>query len=576
MIDTSLYLPTDRRCSIISSCPPSNGGAGASGRFPHHFDDTMTPSDFGAFRDSHVRAVQPLAKEVNLAYWRAAISGKPEDFERSADLQVRLQRVYANRKDFDTVRRWREDGSVADPLEHRQLDLLFHTYLRNQIDPALNERITKLGSSIDNQFNVYRARIDGRTATSNDILRILKESNDSDLRRKAWNAAKEVGRIVHEDLMTLVRLRNDAATSLGYSNYYSMSMDLGEQSEEEIASLFDELDELTAEPFATLKQEADEKLASRFGISADEIRPWHYEDPFFQEVPKVYDVDLDRYYADRDIVDLVSRFYAGIGLDVSDIIANSDLFERQGKDQHAFCTDIDRMGDIRVLANVKPDETWTGTMLHELGHAVHDKFIDRSLPFLLRQEAHIFTTEAVAMLFGRLSKDAGWIQDTLGISPDERERIAPDLSKSLRLHQLIFARWSQVMMRFERALYLNPDQDLNALWWKLVSKHQMVALPDTVDFPHWASKTHIVSVPVYYHNYLLGELLASQFAACIGQSVLPDGQRSYTGQTSVGDYLKEKVFKSGARYRWDEMVQRSTGDALSPRYFVAEFVEARP
>ena len=51
----------------------------------------------------------------------------------------------------------------------------------------------------------------------------------------------------------------------------------------------------------------------------------------------------------------------------------SDLYEKPGKSPHAFCTDIDREGDVRVLANIVPNEYWMGTMLHELGHSVYSQ-----------------------------------------------------------------------------------------------------------------------------------------------------------------------------------------------------------
>ena len=43
----------------------------------------------------------------------------------------------------------------------------------------------------------------------------------------------------------------------------------------------------------------------------------------------------------------------------------------------------------------------------------------------------------------------------------------------LRNQLLIFSRWCQVMLRFEKAMYENPDQDLNKLWWDLVEKYQL-------------------------------------------------------------------------------------------------------
>jgi peptidyl-dipeptidase A len=534
----------------------------------------MSATEFTDFLESHLAQVEPLSRQVNLAYWNATISGKPRDFVKYAGLQVKLQHIYSDQRQFERIRKWREDHSLTDEIELRQIVLLYHTYLRNQIDPRLNERITKLQSKIENQFNIYRATVNGRKATSNDILRILKESDDSNLRREAWEAGKHVGTMVKDDLVALVHMRNEAAGSLGYDNYYSMAMALSEQNESDIVNLFDELETLTREPFMTLKAEVDRRLTSRFKIGPDDIRPWHYGDPFFQEAPRIYSVNLDAYYSDRGILELVARFYNGIGLAVDEILSRSDLYEKPGKDQHAYCTDIDRKGDIRILANIRNDETWTGTMLHELGHAVHDRYIDPSLPYLLRQEAHIFTTEAIAMLFGRLSKDPEWIRDMIRITEEEKTRIERDLVKSLRLNQLIFARWSQVMFHFERQLYLDPTQNLSRLWWDLVNEFQMLTPPDNTDFPHWAAKTHIVSAPAYYHNYLLGEVLASQLDHHIRRTVLGGAnRRSFSGQTSVGDYLKHKIFGPGARYRWDSLILQAVGEELSPGYFVREFVD---
>ena len=55
------------------------------------------------------------------------------------------------------------------------------------------------------------------------------------------------------------------------------------------------------------------------------------------------------------------------------MLGKSDLYEKKGKSPHAFCTDIDREGDVRVLANIVNNEYWMGTMLHELGHSVYSQ-----------------------------------------------------------------------------------------------------------------------------------------------------------------------------------------------------------
>jgi peptidyl-dipeptidase A len=41
----------------------------------------------------------------------------------------------------------------------------------------------------------------------------------------------------------------------------------------------------------------------------------------------------------------------------------------------------------------------------------------------------------------------------------------------------------------------------------------------------------------------------------------------------VGRYLREKVFGPGALYPWNEMIRRATGEPLTPKYFVEQFVK---
>src|SRR5207302_4136697 len=292
--------------------------------------------------------------------------------------------------------------------------------------------------------------------------------------------------------------------------FHGLQLFLNEQDGAELIKLFDSLDELTREPFRLAKAEIDAKLAADCGIKVDELRPWHYHDPFFQESPAVFATSIDAPYARADIPEMCRTFYASVGLPIDDVLVRSDLYEKPGKSPHAFCTDLDREGDVRVLANIVNNEMWTATMLHELGHSVYSsKNIPRALPYLVRMESHILTTEGVAMMFERLSKQRAWIEK-MGLKVADAKSFDETAAKILRNQLLIFSRWCQVMLRFEKSMYEDPDQDLNKLWWDLVEKYQMVKRPPNRSAPDYASKIHLVVAPVYYHNYMMGELFASQ------------------------------------------------------------------
>lgn len=519
--------------------------------------------------------VQPLTKESSLAYWNASLSGKDEEWKKSEDLNIELTKVFSNKDSFATLKKIKDSGAITDELLKRQLEVMYNAYLGNQVDTALLNEVIKMQTEIEKKYSNFRADVNGKKLSDNDIEEVLKTSTNSLELQKAWEGHKAIGPVVAQDIINLVKKRNEIAKQLGFNNYHEMSLKLSEQDPTEISSLFDELDNLTRDAFAGLKSEIDTYLSKKDNVKPEELMPWHYQNRFFQEAPAIYSVDLDKYYKNQNIEKLTTDYYSSIGLDISDMIAKSDLYEKPRKNQHAYCIDIDNLGDVRVLCNIKPNASWMGTMLHEFGHANYDKYIDQQLPYSLRNPAHTFTTEAIAMFFGRMSSNADFLIKMKLTDTADAAKVANESFKVLRLEQLTFSRWAQVMYRFEKSLYENPDQDLNNLWWDLVEKYQMIKRPANRNQPDWASKIHIATSPCYYHNYLLGELLASQFNHYVASTLLTSNNysQSYYGNLEVGSYFIDKVFKPGARYSWNEMIEKATGEKLTAKYYSEQFVK---
>ena len=517
----------------------------------------------------------PLYKDVCIASWNAETSGKEEEYAKAADLEFKMTKIFADKNDFAKVKKFKEEGNIKDELLKRQLDVIYNAYMGEQIDSAKTKAKIDLQSKISQAFNNFRPVVGNDTLSDNQVDSILRGSTDSKMLEATWSASKKSGAVVSAQVIELVKMRNEAAKELGFNNYHEMSLKLSEQDPAEIEKLFDELDSLTRDAFADLKNDIDSFFATRYKVKKEELMPWHYQNRFFQEAPNIYPVELDVYYKDKDIIDVTKNYYKGIGMDIDDMLKKSDMFERKGKNQHAFCMDVDKEGDVRVLCNTKNNSYWMNTLLHEFGHAVYSKYTDRQLPFFLRDAAHTFTTEAVAMFFGRLSSNPQWMVENLGISPEEAKKIADDCYKTLRLEQLTFSRWAQVMYRFEKGMYENPDQDLNKLWWDLVEKYQMLKRPEGRNEPDWASKIHIALYPCYYHNYLMGELLASQFSYYVAKNYYKTEDirsLSFGKNEEVGKFMIDKVFKPGMKYEWNVMIEKATGEKLTAKYYAKQFV----
>jgi len=164
----------------------------------------------------------------------------------------------------------------------------------------------------------------------------------------------------------------------------------------------------------------------------------------------------------------------------------------------------------------------------------------------------------------------------LGLTDAERAEVEKVSFRYLQFQQILFARWAMGMYNFEKAVYTDPDQDLNTLWWDLVEKYQLLHRPEGAPDAGWASKLHFTVASCYYHNYMLGELLASQWHNHIVRNILKlqsDANVSYVGDRRIGRYFCDEVFGPGAVYHWNEMIRRSTGEHLTPGYFAQQFIK---
>ena len=521
--------------------------------------------------------VAPINEEAGTAYWNGTITGSQEEFEKYTENNIKINTIFSNKETFEKLKKLKESGRINNPLLKRQLDVLYNSFLGNQVDTVLLNEISKKETALEQKYAEYRAVYKGSPINDNKVEEILRTSvNNKDL-EEVWLAHKGIGKLVSEDIIEVVKLRNKVAKSLGYDNFHTMSLMLSEQDPDEISDLFDELDSMTRDGFTKLKAEMDMTFSKRYGVKAEDLMPWHYQGRYFQEAPNLYPIDLDKYYAGKNLEKLTIDFYKGIGLDISSIMQNSDLYPKNNKNQHAFCIDINRNGDVRVLCNVTDNEQWMGTMLHEFGHGIYSLGHDSAgNPYFLREAAHTFTTEGVAMLFGRLSRNPQWMKQMLGLTDIEYNAIEENCIKATRLQQLVFSRWVQVVYRFEKEMYANPDQDLNNLWWNLVEKYQMLKRPANRNEPDWASKIHIALYPCYYHNYQLGELFASQMHYYIVNNISKSKDyknECYIGNKEIGLWMQKYIFNPGMRYPWNEMIKNATGEKLTAKYYKMQFVD---
>jgi peptidyl-dipeptidase A len=312
------------------------------------------------------------------AWWDASLSGRAADYRRMEQADRAVNRHYARARVLARIQRLLGAASVESLTERRLLRLAL-AYRAKQAPIDVLDRITSAEADVQEIYSTFRAEFDGHPASDNELEEVLRTSPDSERVRVAWQARKQIGSVVAEKLRDLAHLRNEAARAMGFTDYWHAQLELDELDPAAMVRILESVDAATREPFEAMKADLDGRLATRFGVAGQELRPWHYADPFFQDTPEVFAPAADPLYAGRDVVELAAESYRQLGFrNIDAILARSDLYPREGKNQHAYAVDIDREGDVRTFLNVEANARWMGTLLHELGHTIYQDGIDRT------------------------------------------------------------------------------------------------------------------------------------------------------------------------------------------------------
>lgn len=525
----------------------------------------MKSHPFEEFLTHFIPKAASKSKQLNKALWILETTGSPDAADLKAELDVELRFLFNDHKTYEKLLEWDRDPSLKDPLLKRQLNVLIRTFKQNILAPKFLTEIAKKEADLLLSYANFRPELDGKHISDNGIREILKKENDPVIRKNAWDASKKIGEILAPQILSLVRLRNEAAQSLGYGDYFQMQLDLQEVDGPWLFSTLDELSINSEAAYLKIFGQIAQRQSERFGISIDKLGPWTWSEPFCQEDP-LDSLELDSLVNEIDLCNASVKFYQKMGIDIRPVLDRSDMYERNGKNQHAFCISIDRESDVRTLNNVKQTIKWLETLLHEFGHAIYDLGFDKELPWLLREPPHMITTEAMALLAGRQAYQSESLHEL--INPVKKEELIKKAEESLKRRQLIFSRWVLVMTYFEKELYADPEQDLNGLWWRLVNKYQKIKAPQGREAKSdWAAKYHIGLAPVYYFSYLLGEM----FASSIQEALFKETGSKSLAFGKAGSFLQNKLFYPGNRMNWAELVKHVSGETLNSRAWIDQF-----
>jgi len=424
---------------------------------------------------------------------------------------------------------WR--GRPRDLQLARAVELAYRRTVSARVDGR--PEIFQLQNAISTHVLRYRPAVDGRSLETSDVTQILRTDPDRALRRAVWEARGSLSKEVGSETRELVKKRNAAARALGYRTYVDLVLRHECLSRERVASIVTELEKETAPPF---REALD---VGKKGLRIDRVRPWDVDFLIHRAV------GLDDCLFPRErIVPAVLDEIGRIGFDPDalgiEVVYRNIPFG-------GLCVPMDPPGDVRILVN--PRDGWPHymTLFHEYGHALHAANVDVRY-HLLHYEPGCFA-EGMAQVLGQITYRPQWLRSFVG------ESGAREAARGLIRSWILRLRYLMLEVAFEFAAYERPDEDMDALYGACEERYLMTTRETT---PRWAATPFLSAFPVYRHNYVLADVIASQTHAFLKGSFGPAFR-----DRRVGEFLRNGYWAPGAGVEWEDKLRRATGSGLS-------------
>ena len=552
--------------------------------------------DAQTFIEHYSQEFQKLYYESAKAEWASntrIIEGDSTNAIATRKANERLAKFTGSAENIEKIKEFLKQTETLTPVQLKQLKAMLYMAANNPqtVSELVTERIKAETEQTEKLYG-FDFKISGKSVSTNEIDRILREETDLELRANTWEASKEVGKTLKEGLIRLQELRNQTVQALGYADYFSYQVSEYGMTTSEMLELNHQLVQEVWPLYRELHTYARYELAKKYGSNTvPDLLPAHWlpnrwgQD--WSSMVTVEGMDLDAILAEKDaawIMKQGEKFYLSLGFPAlpASFWEKSSLYPLPDdagykKNNHASAWHMDLDKDVRSLMSVIPNTEWYETVHHELGHVYYYiSYSNPDVPLLLREGANRAFHEAIGSLMGLAAMQKPFIAH-LNLLPSDNQ--TDDIQSLLKeaLNYIVFIPWSAgVMTEFESALYNQnlPADQFNQKWWTLKKDYQGIEPPSRrgENFCDAASKTHISDDAAQYYDYALSYVLLFQFHNYISKNILGQDPHAtnYYGSQEVGEFLKG-VLSSGGIKDWRKLLRETLHQDMSAQAMLDYF-----
>lgn len=553
-------------------------------------------SEVATFLEDYNKRYTELYYEANKASWKTNTEIREGDTLNAYNSRVAEEALTAftgSVENIKNARKFLADTAGLEAGQVRQLQqILYNAGSDPQtVAPLVREKITASIAQTEKLFG-FPFKLEGKPVTTNDLDEILRDETNLDKRLKAWEASKEVGKVLKDGLVNLRRLRNETVQALDYPDFFAYQVSDYGLTTHEMMDMMQRLNQELRPLYRELHTYARYELAKKYGVrQVPDLLPAHWlPNRWAQDwgaMLEVEGLDIDGVLSTKSaewIVKEGENFYTSLGFPAlpKTFWERSNLYPYPAdssvkKNNHASAWHLDLNSDVRSLMSVEPNPEWFETSNHELGHIYYFMtYTNPDVPPVLRGGANRAFHEAMGSMMGMAAMQKPYL---IGRGLVDKGVKTDSIRLLLReaLQHVVFIPFSAgVMSEFEKALYadgLPPDQ-FNDKWWELAQKYQGIVPPSerSDEYCDAATKTHINDDAAQYYDYALSTVLMFQLHQHIAEKILHQSPTAtnYYGNKEVGDFLK-KIMYPGASGNWRDVLKEATGEDMNARAMLRYF-----
>ncbi|MDE2041299.1 MAG: hypothetical protein KGI59_02875 [Patescibacteria group bacterium] len=415
-------------------------------------------------------------------------------------------------------------------------------------------------------------------ASRNRMRFIMRTNPDESVRKACFDALESLPLETIDEYLEVIKLRNEYARALGFSDFYEYKARIDEDmSKEELFSIFEDIYQKTKYALADIRKLEE----SRPGLR----KPWNFGYMMTGDFTK----EEDQYFSFGDALERWGESFAALGVGFKGGSVTLDLIDRKGKHDNGFChypTLVTYKAGKRhpaacniasnaVLGQIGGGMRETEVLFHEAGHAA-DRLNSMQPDACINHEyppSTVSWAETHSMFMDTIFSSIEWKTryaanergETYPFELFKRRATAVYPLRPLGLMYIIF------VVFFEKEVYetkdLNKDKLLEIA--RRLARKYLDYSEDTLNIlnlPHlysWESSA-------YYHGYGLAELGVHQWRAYFVKKY-----GYIVDNPKVGRELT-KIWSYAMFYPAKKLVRMATGKPLSADAFIRNVTRSLP